>query len=63
MDEPTDSLCEEGLESQQTFSGEHLPIPQWQMDELDRRELEGDAPGIPWEEVKRQLPIKKSASP
>jgi putative addiction module component (TIGR02574 family) len=36
-------------------SNRPLPIPDWQKEELDQRELDGNAPGIPWEEVKRQL--------
>jgi putative addiction module component (TIGR02574 family) len=36
-------------------SNRSLPIPDWHKEELDRRELDGDAPGIPWEEVKRQI--------
>ncbi len=35
-----------------------IPVPEWHKEELDRREQENlanPAPGIPWEEVKRQV--------
>ena len=35
-----------------------IPVPEWHKEELDRREkdnLANPAPGIPWEEVKRQI--------
>jgi putative addiction module component (TIGR02574 family) len=35
-----------------------IPVPDWQKEELDRREvsdLANPVPGIPWEEVQRQI--------
>lgn len=35
-----------------------IPVPDWQKEELDRREqseMADPAPGISWEEVKRQI--------
>ncbi len=35
-----------------------IPVPDWQKEELDRREQSYKAnpgPGIPWDEVKRQI--------
>ena len=37
---------------------EEIPVPQWQLDELDRRSAEyakNPSSGIPWEEVKRNI--------
>lgn len=34
---------------------EPLPMPEWQKEELDRREQLGELPGIPWAEAKRQI--------
>ncbi|MFZ4800836.1 MAG: addiction module protein [Chlorobium sp.] len=37
---------------------EEIPVPQWQLDELDRRRSEyakNPSSGIPWEEVKRNI--------
>jgi len=37
---------------------EEIPVPQWQLDELDRRSVEyakNPSSGIPWEEVKRNI--------
>jgi putative addiction module component (TIGR02574 family) len=45
----------EDLWDQIAASNRSLPIPDWQKEELDRRELDEDSPGIPWEEVKRQI--------
>jgi hypothetical protein len=55
MDEPHESLRDEALEVLPTCRSKQLPIPQWQMDELDRREQEDDAATIPWSEVKRLI--------
>ena len=41
-----------------TESAASIPVPDWQKDELDRREQSLTAnptSGIPWEEVKRQI--------
>ncbi len=37
---------------------EEIPVPQWQLDELDRRSAEyakNPSSAIPWEEVKRNI--------
>ncbi len=37
---------------------EEIPVPQWQLDELDRGSAEyakNPSSGIPWEEVKRNI--------
>ncbi len=41
---------------------EEIPVPQWQLDELDRRSAEyakNPSSAIPWEEVKRNIVSRK----